>query len=64
MGMEFGTSGPLKRVPRESAKYKLDSVGMQVRWERVAGTEPEDDGRLEKTVWGGATKFVLFTKYY
>jgi hypothetical protein len=45
--MKFGTlntrslyrAGSLKTVSRELARYKLDLVGVQVRWEG-GGTEP------------------------
>jgi hypothetical protein len=47
MDMRFGTwnvrslyrAGSLKTVSRELAKYKLDLVGVQIRWEG-GGTEP------------------------
>jgi hypothetical protein len=50
MDMRFGTmnvrslyrSGPLKTASRELTKYKLDLVGVQVRWDK-GGTEPSDD---------------------
>jgi hypothetical protein len=41
--MRFGTwnvrnlcrAGPLKTVARESGKYNLDLVGVQIRWEKA-----------------------------
>jgi hypothetical protein len=44
MDLRFGTgnvrslymSGSLKTVARELGKYKLDLVGVQVRWDKVA----------------------------
>jgi hypothetical protein len=47
MDMRFGTwndrslyrAGSVKTVSRELARYKLDLVGVQVRWEG-GGTEP------------------------
>jgi hypothetical protein len=34
--------GYLRTVSRETARYKLDLVGVQVRWDK-GGTEPADD---------------------
>jgi hypothetical protein len=50
MDTRFGTwnvrslyrSGSLKMISGELAKYKLDLVGVQVRWDK-GGTEPEGD---------------------
>jgi hypothetical protein len=50
MDMRFGTwnvrslyrTGSLKTLARELGKYKLDFVGVQVRWEK-GGTERAED---------------------
>jgi hypothetical protein len=35
-------SGPLTAVARELARYKLDLVGVQVRWDKRGRVRPED----------------------
>jgi hypothetical protein len=50
MDMRFGTwnvrslyrSGSLKTVARELGKYKLDLVGVQVRWDKGGSEWAED----------------------
>jgi hypothetical protein len=71
MDMRFGTwnvkslcrIGSLTTVAKELGKYKLDLVGVQVRWEKGGTERAEDYTFFYGREWGSSGRYRFFPTY-